>query len=198
MSYQGFDESPGPGWWQASDGKWYSPETAPARPMATGPEPRRGPSALMIAAVSLLVVGLALAVVGILVGGVDEEARADLQARIDRTDSELSAVQADLEETESTTGVMEEQAETLTADAAEIIDTADGACACAEDLSGAWDALIAAAARFSASSSQATLDALNQVVNEQVNPEEDRLFDIRDELRELMVDRAPLPDGSDA
>ena len=24
------DTSPGPGWWQASDGKWYPPATAPA------------------------------------------------------------------------------------------------------------------------------------------------------------------------
>jgi len=28
------DTPPGPGWWQASDGKWYSPEQAPAQPAA--------------------------------------------------------------------------------------------------------------------------------------------------------------------
>lgn len=33
------DQSQGPGWWIASDGKWYPPEAAPQQPppMATGP-----------------------------------------------------------------------------------------------------------------------------------------------------------------
>ncbi|MGI9603269.1 MAG: DUF4234 domain-containing protein [Acidimicrobiales bacterium] len=32
------DQSQGPGWWQASDGKWYPPETAPGQP-AAAPQP---------------------------------------------------------------------------------------------------------------------------------------------------------------
>ncbi len=45
------DVSQGPGWWQASDGKWYSPEQAtwsapqyPAAPLPTGPDPTWAPS----------------------------------------------------------------------------------------------------------------------------------------------------------
>ena len=34
------DESQGPGWWQASDGKWYPPESRPAGPP---PGPPQGP-----------------------------------------------------------------------------------------------------------------------------------------------------------
>ncbi|MHB8467984.1 MAG: DUF4352 domain-containing protein, partial [Acidimicrobiales bacterium] len=30
------DASPGPGWWQASDGKWYPPQTAPSVPPPSG------------------------------------------------------------------------------------------------------------------------------------------------------------------
>ncbi len=33
------DASGGPGWWQASDGKWYSPEQAPAPTVAPPPPP---------------------------------------------------------------------------------------------------------------------------------------------------------------
>jgi hypothetical protein len=41
------DQAQGPGWWQASDGKWYPPEQRPARPepetrAATGPGPDQG------------------------------------------------------------------------------------------------------------------------------------------------------------
>lgn len=36
------DASQGPGWWQASDGKWYPPETTPGGPPATG-GPGAGP-----------------------------------------------------------------------------------------------------------------------------------------------------------
>lgn len=43
---QGADASQGPGWWQASDGKWYPPEaqpgTAPTVPAATTPAPSSG------------------------------------------------------------------------------------------------------------------------------------------------------------
>jgi hypothetical protein len=36
---------PAPGWWQASDGNWYPPETAPGyrQPTAYGPPPGSGP-----------------------------------------------------------------------------------------------------------------------------------------------------------
>lgn len=30
------EQAPGPGWWQASDGNWYSPETRPALPSSAG------------------------------------------------------------------------------------------------------------------------------------------------------------------
>jgi Domain of unknown function (DUF4234) len=33
------DVSQGPGWWMASDGKWYPPETAPAAPPPGGEQP---------------------------------------------------------------------------------------------------------------------------------------------------------------
>lgn len=33
------DVSQGPGWWQASDGKWYPPEQAPQQAAPTGPPP---------------------------------------------------------------------------------------------------------------------------------------------------------------
>src|ERR1017187_5797979 len=36
------DTSQGPGWWQASDGKWYPPESA-ARPPPPAPAPPVGP-----------------------------------------------------------------------------------------------------------------------------------------------------------
>ena len=67
------DQSQGPGWWQASDGKWYPPEQAPAQPTvppptqpvgtappAAGPAPTRsglgtGPIiAIVVAAVAII------------------------------------------------------------------------------------------------------------------------------------------------
>lgn len=72
------DQSGGPGWWLASDGKWYPPDQAPpvpppdtwARP-APGPAPRPGPSsganaALVVAGVLgvLLMVGAVVVLTG--------------------------------------------------------------------------------------------------------------------------------------
>lgn len=37
--------SEGPGWWQASDGKWYPPEQAPQQAAPTGPPPGSAPGA---------------------------------------------------------------------------------------------------------------------------------------------------------
>jgi hypothetical protein len=33
------DQQQGPGWWLASDGRWYPPESHPAAPLATPPSP---------------------------------------------------------------------------------------------------------------------------------------------------------------
>lgn len=38
------DEQPGPGWWLASDGRWYPPEQAPAPPPPTWPSPSAAPA----------------------------------------------------------------------------------------------------------------------------------------------------------
>lgn len=40
------DASQGPGWWQASDGKWYPPEQAPQQAAPTGPPPGSAPGAM--------------------------------------------------------------------------------------------------------------------------------------------------------
>jgi len=88
------DQPRGSAWWQASDGKWYPPETHPAyrpappppvtgSPMA-GPPPRRGSSCLpwlIVAAVSAaLLVIVAAVVIAVAVGRVDEVTR----SRVDR------------------------------------------------------------------------------------------------------------------
>lgn len=40
----GADSSQGPGWWQASDGKWYPPEQRPGGSPTPTPSPSPGPS----------------------------------------------------------------------------------------------------------------------------------------------------------
>jgi hypothetical protein len=42
----GADTSQGPGWWQASDGKWYPPEQKPGAAPSTPPVPSPAPSAM--------------------------------------------------------------------------------------------------------------------------------------------------------
>ena len=72
------DQSQGPGWWQASDGKWYSPETHPdyvAPPPPPPPEPpgqprRRRRQWSIAGAVLLVLVGAAVA--GALLGDDDD------------------------------------------------------------------------------------------------------------------------------
>jgi hypothetical protein len=44
------DTSQGPGWWLASDGKWYAPELRPGQPMPQAPPPLQQASPLQLAA----------------------------------------------------------------------------------------------------------------------------------------------------
>jgi len=56
------DFNAGPGWWQASDGKWYSPQQAPQQPYPVNPPPFehapvRKTSGCAIASMTLGIVG---------------------------------------------------------------------------------------------------------------------------------------------
>jgi hypothetical protein len=205
--YRGFDEPQGPGWWKASDGKWYPKEAAspppepPTRPaVATVTEERpqrRGSPALMIVSVAVLVVGLALTVVGLIFGGTDEEARADLNAQIDAAETELASVETELADAEVWADTTVAQSEVFVADAEEIVSVAQEACDCGSTVTTAWDDLVVAASAFASDPSQANMDAVNAVISSTINPEETRLFGLLDQVRALMVERAPIPGSID-
>ena len=81
------DQSQGPGWWLASDGKWYPPDQAPAVPPADtgatpppGPPPKTGMSGGAKAALiaGLAIVGLLVVIgLGVLLLGSDDESSSD-------------------------------------------------------------------------------------------------------------------------
>ncbi len=205
--YRGFDEPQGPGWWQANDGKWYPKEAAlpsppqqrPAVDTLPTPEPRRrSVPVLVIVSVAVLVVGLALAIVGLIVGGTDEEARADLSAQIDAAETELVSAEADLADATVRADATVAQSVEFLADAEGVISVAQEACDCGTTVTTAWDDLLAAASAFASNPSQANMDAVNAVVNTTINPEETRLFDLLDQVRAAMVERAPIPGSADA
>ena len=65
---------PPPGYWQASDGKWYPPTAAPATQLPPPPAPSKSTGngcAAVIVLVALIVVGAI--VVGVISGGDDDE-----------------------------------------------------------------------------------------------------------------------------
>jgi len=61
----------GPGWWQASDGRWYPPQTAPVAPPGygyyAGPS-TRGTSGKAVAALVLGILSIVLCYVGFVAG----------------------------------------------------------------------------------------------------------------------------------
>ncbi len=206
--YQGLDAPPEPGWWQASDGKWYSPEAAPAPPPSSEQSGRPYTGIAMIASVGILVAGAALGLFGAIGGGVDEGAQAELRGDLARAqgelatnEDELAASRADLasaqEEAQAAADEMAEQAGLFAADAEEIMSVADSACGCSVALFDAEDEAMAALDRFFANPTDANANAVDGILEHQVNPEIVRSLDYLDEIRRLMVDRAPLPEGGD-
>lgn len=195
----GIGGAPAPGWWLASDGKWYPPtggtaaaatRSTPATSAASGG--RRLPP-LGIVAIAVLVVGLALAVFGVATGGADEGKRDELRAQIDRVQADLSDAEDQLTSAQALQATVLDETNAYLPDAQAIVTTAEEGCGCGEGLSSAWDQFIAAADAFYANPSQATSDAIDAVINSDLNPEGRNLQDIRDELEGLMVDRAPVP-----
>lgn len=71
------EQSQGPGWWQASDDKWYPPEThpdyRPPPPPATEPGPRRDLTYWLWRLVPVVAV-VGLIVIGLLLSGDDDNA----------------------------------------------------------------------------------------------------------------------------
>jgi hypothetical protein len=209
---RGFPESQGPGWWQASDGRWYSPETAPgyappaaeAQPDAAAvataaPEPaapRTRPPILMFAALGVFAAGLVLAIIGLVVGGPDEGARADLRADIDRNEAHLETAQAALSDAEDAAATVVQQAGAYMQDAQAILSKTEESCGCGEDVSTAVDELVTAIDQFAANPSQAGINQVNVIIDTAVNPEMDRLLALQDDIRVLMVDRAAVPGTS--
>lgn len=70
------DQSQGEGWWQASDQKWYPPEShpdyKPAPPPQPEPEPKPERNALPVWVLPVLLVS-ALVIIGIVVSGGDDD-----------------------------------------------------------------------------------------------------------------------------
>ncbi len=64
----------GPGWWQASDGRWYPPQAAPRSqaPYRAGPGKGRSVTAVAIGAVGLLAV-IAIAVAAYVIGANEDD-----------------------------------------------------------------------------------------------------------------------------
>ncbi len=211
--FQGLDTPSGPGWWQASDGKWYPPEAAPAAPPPPSARPASSPlmPIVMIAAVVVLVAGVALALFGAITGGVDEGAQAELrgdlasaQGELATNQDEIVAARAELASAEDRAADAEaaadataEQARLFAADAGDILAVAESACGCSADVLDALDAAMAAYDRYFANPTQANAIAVDDIVEQQVIPEMQRSLDYQDEIRRLMVDRAPLPEGGD-
>lgn len=245
--YQGFDRPQGPGWWQANDGKWYPPESAPgARPapvapswtpsgggVATAPAPTtthapastppappqptqaprpsqaalpqqvaaapgvaRRPTFPMIGAIAVLVIGALLAITGLVAGGPDESARAERRDRLDQADARLAALQGELSVAESGAAGVFAQGNTFLADADAIMSAARNGCDCTQGISAGWDSFLAASAEFYANPNEATQAAMNDIIENRLNPEGDRLLDLQDELRTLMADRAMVPEAT--
>jgi len=70
------DQSQGPGWWIASDGKWYPPESAPTTPQPVGPPPKPRRTGLIVALAVVVVVVVAGALL-LLAGGSDDDGAVD-------------------------------------------------------------------------------------------------------------------------
>jgi hypothetical protein len=91
------DHSLGPGWWYASDGKWYPPETHPDHRQPPPAPPRRSPKglggiiALAVASV-LLVGGMAVFLVATQDGTEQGDVTFDDDVDDDREDADLRAL----------------------------------------------------------------------------------------------------------
>ncbi len=127
------DASQGPGWWQASDGKWYPPQPQPA---ATPPgggasgsapgEPRRScirPWVLVVCIAAAAVVGATLATIGSTEGEDPEDLRQALATANDRI-SELEDQLAESEGVDTTESEQVEEAETTSTTAGDSSDVA--------------------------------------------------------------------------
>lgn len=87
------DQQPGPGWWQASDGKWYPPEqaTLPPPPRQSSSAPAKSTSTWKLFAVFG---GIAVVAGGIaLVNGVGEDDRTPQEIRAAFDNSEPTATE---------------------------------------------------------------------------------------------------------
>jgi hypothetical protein len=211
--YQGLEAPSGPGWWQASDGKWYAPETAPAPPPPPSSVQARQPyiAVAMIASVGILVAGVALALFGTITGGADEGARTELRAELASTQGNLLGLEGDLvashadlasaqgeaAEAEAAADIIAGQTWLFAADAEEIMAIAESACGCSVDVIDALDDAMVAYDRYFANPTEANAIAVDDIVEYQVFPEMERSEDYLDRIRRLMVDRAPLPEGGD-
>ncbi|CAN5715415.1 hypothetical protein BH24ACT3_BH24ACT3_10870 [soil metagenome] len=72
------DQSPGPGWWQASDGRWYPPQQAPGQTAPTGPPSSGGPgksdrTPLLVAGGVVALVVLVVIAAVVFLGGDDDD-----------------------------------------------------------------------------------------------------------------------------
>ncbi|MGK2947124.1 MAG: hypothetical protein ACSLFP_00995 [Acidimicrobiales bacterium] len=113
------DQQQGPGWWLASDGKWYPPEqaagasgppptdpTAPMAPVPPGPPPTDGSSSgnrtgLIVAGVLVVIALIAAAV--LLLGGDDDDGD-DIAASTTTTAEPESTTTTGADDTTTTTG----------------------------------------------------------------------------------------------
>jgi len=199
---------PAPGWWQASDGAWYPPETRPGSAQApagatatlTAAPPKaakaaRRPSPLGLAAIAVLVVGLVLAIVGLVAGGPDEAGREERREAIAAERTRFQATEARAEDAETALDAVLAQADAYRIDVEAILTSSADACSCSEETTAAFDAVLAGIDTLVADPSQANADAVDAVAENRLNPELDRLWLLQDEIRAMMADRAPLPGG---
>src|SRR5690606_14131728 len=145
---------PAAGWWEASDGRWYPPETRPGvapdrtgavatAPTLTETKPAHRPSALGVAAIAVFLIGPVLGIVGLVSGGPDEAGREERREAITAERTRFQATEARAEDAEASLEVVLAEAEAYRADGESILTTSADACSCSEETTAAFDAVLA-------------------------------------------------------
>ena len=149
---------------------------------------------MLYISIAVVAVGIVLAVVGLIAGGPDEDARADLRDEVDTLEIALADAEDELAAADSSLSTATEAVTVLLTDAEAILAVTDEACACSANVTTGTQGVLQAVQRFAASPSQATLDELNATIDS-LNTELERNRTLLGEIRIQMNDRASIPDS---
>lgn len=138
-----------------------------------------GRSPLLLAAIAVCVVGVVLAVVGLIAGGTDQSKRDSLQA-------EVSSAQKSVKAAEKKLDAAMTQASDFVEGAQDIIHRGDEFCGCGRRGKLRQEELATAMGNVIANETQASVDAYNKSV-EEANAEKERMEKALTQLRALQV-----------